>query len=102
MFVGPFLSAAIITLTGHAAFAFWIAVGTSIAAAIILLALPDPETTFGAVRTIRIGHRELTDGEAEAELETVGLFRTIKSNAGVLLRVGTGRHWSTPSVPAGR
>lgn len=90
LFTGPFLSAALIQLTGHPTSAFWIAVVTSLAAAITLLVLPDPETTFGAVRSIRSGHRELTEGEAEAEQETIGLFRTIKANAGVLLRIGVG------------
>lgn len=90
LFVGPFLSAALIQLTGHPSSAFWIAVVMSIAAAITLIVLPDPEKSFGAVRLIRSGHRELTEGEAEMEQESAGLFRTIRANAAVLLRVGSG------------
>jgi MFS family permease len=90
LFVGPFLSAAVIHLTGAPVFAFWINVVAALAAAIVLLVLPDPETTFGAVRRIRIGHREVTEGDAEVERESVGLFRTIHANRAVLARMGTG------------
>lgn len=90
IFVGPFLTAGVIHLTGNAGMAFWVAIVVSVGAGVMLLTLPDPETTFGAVRSIRVGHRRLTEGEAEAEQETTGLFRTIQRNRAVLLRVGMG------------
>ena len=90
IFVGPFLSAGLIHLTGVPASAFWINVVACVGVAIVLLVLPDPEQTFGAVRRIRMGHREVPEGEAEVELESVGLFRTIAANRGVLARMGLG------------
>lgn len=90
VFVGPFLSAGLIHLTGEPASAFWINVVACVGVGIVLLVLPDPEQTFGAVRRIRLDHREVLEGDAEVERESTGLFRTIVANRGVLARMGVG------------
>lgn len=89
-FVGPFITAAAIELTGAASSAFWIHIVMCIAAAGILIALPDPTKSFGSVRTVRVDGRRLREGEALVERESVGLFRTIAANRAVLTRLGTG------------
>jgi MFS family permease len=89
-FIGPFISAAIIHLTGAAIVAFWIHVVACVAAALVLLLLPDPATTFGAVHTSRVNDRTLRDGEAIAEQQSHGLFATIRRNRGLLSRLGAG------------
>jgi MFS family permease len=90
-FVGPFLTAAAIELTGAASSAFWIHIVMCLAAAGILIALQDPTASFGTVRTVRVEDgRRLREGEALVEREAVGLFRTIAANRAVLSRLGAG------------
>jgi len=89
-FIGPFITAGIIHFTGTASSAFWIGVVASIGAGIILVTLPDPTKTFGAVATVRLAGRAMREGEALAERESNGLFRTISNNRAVLTRLGTG------------
>ena len=89
-FIGPFLTAGAIELTGSAASAFWIHVVASLAAVLILVLLPDPATTFGAVATVRLDGRRMREGEALVERESSGLFRTLRDNRGVLSRLGVG------------
>lgn len=89
-FVGPLLSAAVIHLTGTASSAFWIHLALCFATAIILVTLPDPTTTFGSVRTVRMAGRTMRDGEALVEQESAGLFRTIYRSRAVLTRLGVG------------
>jgi MFS family permease len=81
-FLGPFLTAGVIQVTGVAGMAFWIHFIACAAAALVLILMPDPGTTFGAVRT---GRRATSDRQAR-----VGLFRTVHANRGVLVRLGTG------------
>jgi MFS family permease len=76
-FVGPFITATVIHATGVAASAFWIHLAACLGAAIILLALPEPSKSFGA----------LARGDDE---ERVGLFRTIYDSRRVLSRLGLG------------
>ncbi|MGV8859046.1 MFS transporter [Rhodoglobus sp.] len=90
VFIGPFISAGIIHLTGTVIAAFWIHVVAAIAAALVLILLPDPATTFGAVHTSRVNDRTLRDGEALVEQEAHGLFATIRRNRAVLSRLGLG------------
>jgi MFS family permease len=90
LLIGPFLTAAVIHLTGLASFAFWVYLVACVACIVVLLVLPDPETTFGAVHTVRVGNRELRDGEALVELETTGLWGTLRKNRGMLARLGVG------------
>jgi MFS family permease len=89
-FIGPFITAAVIQLTGSASAAFWIHVVACLATVVILITLPDPSKTFGSVRTVRLAGRAMREGEALAERESAGLFRTIHANRGVLLRLGLG------------
>ena len=90
-FIGPFIVAGVILLTGTAASAFWIHMACCLAAAVTLVLLRDPTATFGAVATVR-GETgaELREGEALVEQEARGLFRTIYDNRGVLGKLGTG------------
>jgi MFS family permease len=89
-FVGPFITAGLITLTGTAASAFWVHIAACVGAAIILITLPDPTTTFGSIRTVRLNGRELSNGEARAEEKSAGLFRTVYEKRDVLARMGVG------------
>ena len=89
-FIGPFLTAVIISLTGTASSAFWIHIVMCLSAAILLITLPDPTATFGSVRTVRLAGRIMREGEALAEQESAGLFRTIYNSRDVLTRLGLG------------
>lgn len=89
-FIGPFITAGMIELTGSATTAFWVHLAASAGAALVLIFLPDPTETFGAVRTVRLAGRRMTEGEALAEKESNGLLRTIMANRAVLSRLGAG------------
>ena len=89
-FIGPFLTAGAIAVTGTSAVAFWIHLVACAAVVLILVFLPDPTATFGAVHTVRLEGRRMRDGEALAARESQGLFRTIAQNRSVLTRLGLG------------
>jgi MFS family permease len=89
-FIGPFITAAVIHLTGVATSAFWIHVVACVGSAIVLITLPDPTKTFGAVATVRLAGREMREGEALVEQESAGLFRTIYNSRAVLSQLGLG------------
>jgi MFS family permease len=89
-FVGPFITAAVIQLTGSVGAAFWIHLVACLGAAIILVTLPDPTKTFGKVATVRLEGRQMREGEALAAKQSTGLFRTIAGNRAVLSRLGVG------------
>lgn len=89
-FIGPFITAGVIHLTGTATSAFWIHVVACLGCAIVLITLPDPTTTFGKVTTVRLAGREMREGEALVEQESAGLFRTIYTNRAVLSQLGLG------------
>ena len=89
-FIGPFITAGVIHLTGSVSSAFWIHVVACAAAAIVLITLPDPTSTFGAVATVRLAGRDMREGEALVERESAGLFRTIWNSRAVLSRLGFG------------
>jgi len=89
-FIGPFITAAVIHLTGSATSAFWIHVVACLGSAIVLITLPDPTKTFGAVATVRLAGRDMREGEALAEQESAGLFRTIYNSRAVLSQLGLG------------
>lgn len=110
-FVGPFVSAGVVHLTGTTQSAFWIHVVCCLAAAVVLLVLRDPAT---GVRGLRLPSRASrpehgpdgtgrtgapaphpdeppTDTGAQfVEREAHGLFRTIRENRAVLARLGSG------------
>ena len=79
-FVGPFLGAAVIGLTGSVNSAFFIHITCAVAIAVLLLFLPDPGGSMARPDA----------GGALVRDEAIGLFPTIWQNRGVLLRVGTG------------
>ncbi|MDM7884205.1 MULTISPECIES: MFS transporter [Curtobacterium] len=110
-FVGPFVSAGVVHLTGTTQSAFWIHVVCCLAAAVVLLVLRDPATGVRGLRlpsrasrpehapdgTGRTGAPEPhpdeppTDTGAQfVEREAHGLFRTIRENRAVLARLGSG------------
>ena len=91
--IGPFLTAGLMNINHDPASAFWLTAGFTLAAALVLLFMPDPEKIFGhahktAVRETRSETLRETDGELEALNETRGLFHTIRANARVLIRLG--------------
>ncbi len=79
-FLGPFISAAVIHLTGDTRSALWVHVVACLATAAVLLLVPDP--------TVRVPHP--TAGEEFVQEEARGLFRTIRDRRAVLARLGLG------------
>lgn len=82
-FIGPLIASLVITVTGSTQSVFWIFIVSCVGSIAVLLALPDPERTFGS-RGVR------TAGESDAQERTHGLFRTIWSFRAVLIRMGSG------------
>jgi MFS family permease len=87
-FVGPFLTAGAIAITGDAATAFWIHIVACLASAGVLLVLSDPIPARPPVAAPE--GRPLREGEALVEEHARGLWPTIVAKRGVLLRMGTG------------
>ena len=89
-FVGPFIVAAILVLFDAPQYGFWVFVVCGAIAALILLFAPDPETvarpSHSAKPVVAVG----ADGPGLHEPKRLGVFATIRANAGVLLRLGTG------------
>ncbi|MGA1838039.1 MFS transporter [Herbiconiux sp. 11R-BC] len=79
-FVGPFVGAAVIALTGTVQAAFWVQIVCAAAVTILLFFLPDPTAN----------QAKPDAGEQLVHDESAGLFRTIWNNRGVLVRVGSG------------
>jgi MFS family permease len=94
-FVGPFIAAGVIALTGRTSTVFWIDIVGCLGAAIVLLVVKDPTEAIGAARAQHVANsaarnqQKLDAGQKELEAETHGLFRTIVANRGVLGRLGT-------------
>ncbi|MEY2849825.1 MAG: hypothetical protein RI885_2492 [Actinomycetota bacterium] len=84
-FVGPFLAAGVIQLTGSTSAVFWVHIVGCIGAAIVLLSLRDPSASFGSGRS-----RRRTSGEEFVGQEASGLLRTMWHHRRVLLTLGTG------------
>src|SRR3954454_18299039 len=93
-FIGPFLAAAVIGLLGSTQAAFFIHAVGCLAAAVVLLALPDPSATLAATRRGALEPRatsatpqsdEVTAPAAARE----GLRATIWRHRSVLARMGT-------------
>jgi MFS family permease len=85
-FVGPFIAAAVIHLTGTTQSVFWVHIIGCLGAAVLLLVLRDPAEALAERRapaTQREGGKLVAD-------EAHGLFRTIWTSRAVLARLGTG------------
>ncbi|ROS74892.1 MFS transporter [Curtobacterium sp. PhB130] len=96
-FVGPFIAAGVVHLTGTTQSAFWIHIVCCIAAAVTLVVLRDPATGVRGLRWPSRASRpdgdavDATDtGAILVQQESHGLFRTIRANRSVLLRLGSG------------
>jgi MFS family permease len=90
-FVGPFIAAAVIGITGTTSAVFWVDVIGCLGAAIVLLIVKDPSEALGAARAAHTANaRKLDAGREFIAEESHGLFRTIWANRGVLGRLGTG------------
>jgi MFS family permease len=90
-FVGPFISAGVIQLTGNTHMVFWVHIAACVAAAVVLIIVPDPSVTVAKLRgAVEQPPEPEPLGREEAKERTEGLFRTIWTNRGVLGRMGTG------------
>jgi len=108
-FVGPFLAAGVIHLTGTTQSAFWVHVVCCLGAAVVLLVIRDPATGVrGLQRPSRASRPTATDpatatdattdaatpaaleGEQFVKEESQGLFQTIRAHHRVLVRLGSG------------
>jgi MFS family permease len=90
-FVGPFISAGLIHLTGGTEAAFWVFMVACLAAAGVLILLPDPSSTFGPPQLALASDGTVRSaGEELAAEGSHGLFTTIREHAAVLVRLGTG------------
>ena len=90
-FIGPFIAAALLSLTGSTESVFWVFVVCCLGAAAMLLLLPDPESTFGSPQLVKAPDGSVVPAGRElAAEESQGLFRTIWGYRAVLLRLGTG------------
>ncbi|GGL11633.1 MFS family permease [Curtobacterium luteum] len=107
-FVGPFIAAGVVHLTGTTQSAFWIHITCCLLAAVVLLVIRDPAT---GARGFRKPHRASRPTAPDATTATAattateppadtgaqfvqdeahGLFRTIRTHRKVLLRLGSG------------
>jgi MFS family permease len=93
-FVGPFIAAGIIALTGNTTSVFWIDIVGCLSAAVVLLIVQDPTAALGVARQAHTDRASaaarLDDGRTLAAEESHGLFQTVWANRGVLARLGTG------------
>jgi MFS family permease len=93
-FVGPFIAAAIIALTGSTTSVFWIDIVGCLSAAVVLLLVQDPTAALGFARQAHTDRAAAAsshdDGRTLAAEESHGLFQTVWANRGVLARLGTG------------
>lgn len=87
--LGPLTSSLVLALTQSPLAAFWLMVAFTITAGAVLLFMPDPEKTFGATRLVTDpSGQKITEGELEAELESVNLFASISRHAKTLVSLG--------------
>jgi MFS family permease len=78
LFVGPFLSAAVMAVFGQARLAFCVVILTSVALAAVVIFWPVPEDE---VESARHAH-------ADNDIARPGVFSTMKKRSGVLVRIG--------------
>lgn len=89
-FIGPFISAGVIHLTGTTQSVFLVFIVGCLGAAGLLLVLRDPTETLAANRATTSATTGATTGEKLVEAESHGLFRTIWQSRAVLARMGAG------------
>ncbi|WP_150308349.1 MFS transporter [Planctomonas psychrotolerans] len=89
-FIGPFLTAGLIHLTGTPQVAFGVHIVACLAAAGVLLALPDPMKILRAQQLAGPDGVPTTEGGRFVAQEAHGLFRTIWNHKGVLVKLGSG------------
>ncbi len=90
-FIGPFIAAALLSLTGSTESVFWVFVVCCLGAAAMLLLLPDPERMFGSPELAKAPDGSVMPaGRERAAAESQGLFHTIWGYRAVLVRLGTG------------
>jgi MFS family permease len=92
-FVGPFLAAGVVHLTGTTQSAFWVHVVCCLGAAVVLLVIRDPATGARSLRwPSRASRPEPVEHEGEqfVQAESEGLFRTLRQHHRVLIRLGSG------------
>lgn len=90
-FIGPFIAAGLIHLTGGTQAVFWVFIVCCLGASAMLLLLPDPASTFGPPQlAVAPDGSVRSAGEELAAEESQGLFRTIWGHRAVLARLGTG------------
>ncbi|GAA2172463.1 MFS transporter [Agrococcus versicolor] len=82
LFIGPLIASGIIALGAPVQATIWIFVGGCLAAVVVLLLLPDPQSTFERGTT--------HEGARQAERETVRLGDTLRRYARILGTVGVG------------
>lgn len=82
LFIGPLLASGLVALGAPVQSTIWIFVGGCLAAVVVLLFLPDPQSTFESGR----GH----EGAEVAERESVGLGATLRRYGRTLGTVGVG------------
>ena len=85
-FVGPFIAAGVIHLTGSTSAVFLVHVIGCLGAAVVLLTLKNPGSTFAG----RSGARVSSEGREFVAAESHGLFATITRSRAVLVRLGSG------------
>lgn len=85
LFIGPFVAAAVIHLTGTTQSAFWVHIAGCVIAAALLLFLKDPEATFR-----RHADASTPGSDSFLEKESLGMWKAISQNRDVLVRLGTG------------
>lgn len=91
-FVGPLLSAGLIHLTGSVQSAFWLHVAGCLGAAITLLLVRDPSAAVAGTEpdTGTAAEPVGTEGATLVAAEAHGLFHTLWSYRGVLVKLGSG------------
>ncbi|RIX30986.1 MFS transporter [Amnibacterium setariae] len=87
-FVGPFLAAAVIGLTGSTRAVFGIHAVACVVVAIVLLVLPDPSAVLAERRSALLTDTQAIRVAEAGGTEREGLFRTIARHRSVLARMG--------------
>ncbi|WP_271986027.1 MFS transporter [Pseudoclavibacter terrae] len=89
-FVGPFIIAGILVLFDAPQYGFWVFIVCGAIAALILLFAPDPETVARPAHSAKVVADAGVGDVGVLPPKRLGVFATIRVNAGVLVRLGTG------------